>query len=282
MRLPLWVSSMTGGTADAGQINRNLARLCGEFGMGMCLGSCRIILENDKHFPDFDLRDLIGDENPFYANLGIAQVEQLLERDAFGLVDALIARLRADGLIIHVNPMQEWLQPEGDRIRQAPIETVRHALDKAGYPIIVKEVGQGMGPGSLRQVLDLPLEAIEFAAFGGTNFSRLELMRASRGDAEMYKAFAYIGHTADEMMGFINHMIDEGLVPKSRGLIISGGINSMVDAHALLLRSKMPAVIGQASAFLRHARGDYDELRNFALAQAASLRMAATYLKSSR
>ena len=64
MMLPVWVSSMTGGTRSAAEINRNLARVCAEYGMGMGLGSCRILLEDRSHWKDFDVRDIIGNEVP--------------------------------------------------------------------------------------------------------------------------------------------------------------------------------------------------------------------------
>ncbi|MGM0504397.1 MAG: isopentenyl-diphosphate delta-isomerase, partial [Bacteroidota bacterium] len=76
MKNPLWISSMTGGTEYAKIINTNLARACNEFGLGMGLGSCRTLLESDEYLSHFDLRDVIGPELPFYANLGISQVEQ--------------------------------------------------------------------------------------------------------------------------------------------------------------------------------------------------------------
>ena len=129
LRAPIWVSSMTGGTELAGHINRNLARACREFGLGMGLGSCRPILLNDEHFADFDMRNIIGEDLPFYANLGIAQLEELVLKDDIEPVNQLIRKLRADGLIIHVNPMQEWLQPEGDRISQPPIDTIKTYLE---------------------------------------------------------------------------------------------------------------------------------------------------------
>src|SRR5690606_18585640 len=123
----------------------------------------------ERDIADFDWRQTIGSELPFYANLGIAQIEVLLEERAIERVHALVERLGADGLIIHVNPLQEWFQPEGDRLRVSPLETIQRFLEIAPYPVIVKEVGQGMGPASLRALLTLPLAAVEFGAFGGTN-----------------------------------------------------------------------------------------------------------------
>ena len=107
----MWVSSMTGGTAWAKTINHNLARACKDFGMGMGLGSCRSLLHSNDTFSDFNVRPFIGEDLPLYANLGIAQVEELLERGQLRKVKELVDKLEADGLIIHINPLQEWLQP---------------------------------------------------------------------------------------------------------------------------------------------------------------------------
>ena len=76
--VPFWVSSMTGGTKLAGTINRNLARACNEFGFGMGLGSCRILFDKEEAFKDFDMRSIIGDDQAFFANLGICQLEELI------------------------------------------------------------------------------------------------------------------------------------------------------------------------------------------------------------
>ena len=97
-KLPMWVSSMTGGTKMAGTINRNLARACREFGIGMGLGSCRIILDDDTYFHDFDMRNIIGDDLPLWANLGINQVEILCMNKEVEKIQRMVARLRADGL----------------------------------------------------------------------------------------------------------------------------------------------------------------------------------------
>ena len=88
------------GNQAAGTINRNLAMVCNEFGMGMGLGSCRIIMDDDSYFEDFNMRDIIGEHLPLWANLGIAQVEELLTRKKISKASDLVKKLRADGLIV--------------------------------------------------------------------------------------------------------------------------------------------------------------------------------------
>jgi len=276
-RVPLWVSSMTGGTKLAGTINRNLARACNEFGMGMGLGSCRIIMEDDTYFDDFDVRDLIGEHLPLWANLGIAQVEALVKQKQAGKASELVERLRADGLIIHVNPMQEWFQPEGDIFLTPPLETIQRFMEIFPHPLIVKEVGQGMGPESLRGLLQLPLQAIEFAAFGGTNFARVELHRDEGSSGELFEPLSRVGENAYDMLDYVNTVAENQQV-SCREVIISGGIKSFLDGYYLIRKSKLPALYGMASTFLKYAREDYETLRNFMKAQIRGLEMAYAYL----
>jgi isopentenyl-diphosphate delta-isomerase len=278
LKVPLWVSSMTGGTKMAGTINRNLARACNEFGMGMGLGSCRIIMDDKTYFEDFNMRPIIGDDYPLYANLGIAQVEEFLSGGDTGRIRRLLDELSADGLVVHVNPIQEWCQPEGDRIPRAPIDILTEFLELADYPVIVKEVGQGMGPGSLKALLELPVEAIEFSAFGGTNFSLVELLRTDRKSHDFYRPVTFVGHDAAEMTETINRLVESGVKARCRQLIISGGIRNFLDGYYLITKSTLPAIYGQASGFLRYARGDYETLRDYIGHQVKGLQLARSYL----
>jgi len=276
-RIPMWVSSMTGGTKMAGTINRNLARACQEFGMGMGLGSCRIILQDDQFFEDFNMRPIIGPDMPLWANLGIAQIEELLDEGKTVLAENLVHKLDADGLIIHVNPMQEWFQPEGDILKYAPIETIVRFMEKFKAPLIVKEVGQGMGPASLEALLDLPLQAIEFAAFGGTNFAMVELMRDENADANLFKPMSFIGEDAESMLDAVNEIVARKK-PVCNELIISGGVKNFLDGYYLVKKSTLPAVYGMASTFLKYAQEDYENLQKFIEGQVRGLEMAWSYL----
>lgn len=278
MKLPIWISSMTGGTQRAGTINRNLARACGEFGMGMGLGSCRALIDDDTHFPDFDVRKYIGSSAPLYANLGIAQIEKLVLQGAEEKVEELVHNLNADGLIIHVNPLQEAFQPEGDVLKIPPIDTVEAFLSKTNLRVMVKEVGQGMGPASLERLLTLPLEAIEFGALGGTNFSKLELSRVTRDQTSHLDAFGRIGHTAEEMIGFVNQIVAKQST-NCQQLIISGGITNVPDGWYLTQKSALKAVFGMGSTFLKYAMDDYKTLQTFVDQLTKALGIASNFLR---
>jgi isopentenyl-diphosphate delta-isomerase len=275
---PIWVSSMTGGTEHAANINHNLAKACGKYSLGMGLGSCRIILKDNTYLPDFQVRKAIGDHAPLYANLGIAQVDELLKAGHLDTIKELINKTEADGLIVHINPMQEWLQPEGDIIYRSPLDIISDLLLKADLKIIVKEVGQGMGPRSLQALMDLPLAAIDFGAHGGTNFAMLEMLRGNQKRKEVFSPVANIGHTADEMVCFVNKLLAEPNNFACKTFIISGGIKNFLDGYYLTEKINASAIYGQASVFLNYAKENYEALCEFIEMQIQGLVMAKTYL----
>ena len=280
---PLWISSMTGGTAIANTINKNLAKAAKEFGIGMGLGSCRSLLSNDTYFEDFNLRPLIGDNLPLYANLGIAQIEALLMNKEAYRIQQLVDKLQADGLIIHVNPVQEWLQPEGDKFTRPAINTIMDLMSiLPNLKYIVKEVGQGIGPQSLEALLRLPLEAIDFAAHGGTNFAKIELLRQEGNMHPGYEEIPFLGHSAEEMVNFTNAIVEklknENALSCSQ-IIISGGIRNFLDGFFLRNKLSLPSIYGQASAFLTHAQKGYEDLVVFIDSQIKGLEFAEAFLK---
>lgn len=296
MKAPLWVSSMTGGTEKAFIINQNLAQACNEFGLGMGLGSCRPLLSGTERLKDFDIRPLTGEEVPLYANLGVAQIQELFDAGREQEIRQMCELLRTDGLIVHVNPLQEAMQPEGDIFTESPMTTIKATLAALpGLPIIVKEVGQGMGPQSLAQLLRLPLLAIDTAANGGTNFSKLELLRSDDARREAFTPIVNVGHSAGEMVGWVNEVMAKEraqAIDQSRKdmdmartrvqckhLIISGGLRTFLDGYYLTEKSKLPAIYGQASAFLKYARKDYATLQRYVAGQVRGLELAKAYLR---
>ena len=216
--------------------------------------------------------------NYIWANIGIAQLEKMMKTGDYNRLTNLVDLLKADGLIIHVNPSQESLQGEGDFIHARPIDTIKDFLSKTELKIIVKEVGQGMGPRSLMELMQLPIEAIETASFGGTNFARLELIRRASENVSHLEPLSHIGHTAESMIDTINGIIENGKDIKCRQLIISGGIHSYLDGYYLISKSKMPAIYGQASGFLFHARVSYQSLEKYIEEQIIGLRFSKAWL----
>jgi isopentenyl-diphosphate Delta-isomerase len=136
-----------------------------------------------------------------------------------------------------------------------------------------------MGPESIDRLMQLPIEAFELAAYGGTNFAQVELARSTTHNKEHFAPISMIGHTAREMLGVINRYAESGLKPGCRQIIISGGIHSFLDGYYYISKSILPAIYGQASGLLRHARGDYKELQQFLIGQINGLIFARAFLK---
>ncbi len=264
---PIWVSSMTGGIEKSQLINHNLAKLCGEFNLGMGLGSCRSLLNSSDRLSDFAVRKYLGDQ-PLFANIGYAQLEELFSSKKFQLLHDLVKKIEANGLIIHLNPLQEWFQPNGDKYKLNPLNTLKSFLEVSSYPVIIKEVGQGMGPKSLKALLDMPIAGIELGAYGGTNFSLLENLR-SANETEYKKPFIHVGHTALEMVEILNALPNKG-----KEFIISGGMKTVLDGFELKSKLKSPSLIGMASTFLGPAQESYEVLREHFLDMKEALLVA--------
>jgi isopentenyl-diphosphate delta-isomerase len=279
MRYPIWISSMTGGTDKTNEINKRLAMAAKKFGLGMGAGSSRIALENEAKVADFDLRPFLGNDAPYYLNFGIAQIEKSIQENSLDKIQQLVAKVNADGVIIHVNPLQEWMQPEGDKIQCTPIETIQNFIAKTTLKPIVKEVGQGFGYESMKQLLQLPLTAIEFAANGGTNFSKLELLR-NQLKSEFLMPFIHVGHSAEEMVDLSNRAkVELGSKVQCPTVIISGGIKTFLDGYYCIQKSKISAMYGQASELLIRAQQSQEALDEYIENQIEGLLLARAFLR---
>ena len=119
----------------------------------------------------------------------------------------------------------------------------------------------------------------DFAAHGGTNFSMLEMLRDSPERQASYGAMAHIGHDLEEMIDFYNTKYTSLLSPTSQQVIVSGGVQNFLDGYYFTQKIKAPALYGQASALLRHARISYDSLHEYVLSQVEGLKIAYGYLR---
>jgi isopentenyl-diphosphate delta-isomerase len=131
----------------------------------------------------------------------------------------------------------------------------------------------------MRELLKLPVLAIDFAANGGTNFSKLDLLRNEPLKAH-YEDVIALGHSASEMVDFLNTAIQElGSERKCNNVIISGGIKNFLDGYYVTSKANIPAVYGQAAPFLKYANESQEALDNFAEIQIKGLLMAQKFLK---
>ncbi len=293
LKAPLWISSMTGGTESAELINKRLALAAGKFGLGFGLGSCRSLIGKGKknsNFNDFNVRSEIGESGVLFANLGIAQIAILLEEKREEEVLELMSLLGADGFFIHVNPLQEWIQPEGDHINRPIGESIlefseffkRHSKKL----LFIKEVGQGFGPQSLKIALGAPcIDGVELAGRGGTNFSRLESLRlqSKAGTQSSRRELEILGHSNVEMCGFIANIATESSAEvKNKSIIFSGGIRSYLDGYALMKKASQfwqgPLLYAKAYPFLEKAKEGQESLNNYIEEELRGLALAREFL----
>lgn len=249
LKAPLLLSCMTGGTPQASRINRTLARAAEHFGLAMGLGSCRVLLEHPEVLPTFAVRDLCPSA-PLLANLGAVQLN--VGVDVTGC-RRIVDLLGADALVLHLNPLQEALQPEGDTRFAGLLKRIERLCATLGVAVIVKEVGWGIAPDLVVALFEAGATAVDLAGAGGTSWSEVERHRiADPVRARVAAAFAGWGlPTADTVR------LARRAAPGAT-LIASGGIRTGVDvAMAIALGADL---VGIAGSMLRAAAAGAETL----------------------
>jgi len=174
LRLPLLISSMTGGTAEARAINRTLATAAQEVGMAMGLGSQRAAIEDPGLADTYKVREVAPDILLF-ANLGAVQLNY-----GYGVDECrrAVEMVGADALILHFNVLQEAVQPEGDGNFAGLLGKIEDVCHRLEVPVIAKEVGWGFSEQTVRRLAGAGVAAIDVAGAGGTSWSQVEMHRA--------------------------------------------------------------------------------------------------------
>jgi len=174
LSFPLIISSMTGGYRDAIRINRQLAEVCAAKGLAMGVGSQRQALEDSRHHRSFSVVREVAPEIPVFGNIGGAEVAKL--KDVSG-VKKLAELIHADAFAVHLNPLQEFLQPEGNPQFRGVLDGIARLVKELGIPIIVKEIGAGISMSVARRLLEVGVRIIDVAGAGGTSWAGVEILR---------------------------------------------------------------------------------------------------------
>lgn len=251
---PLIVSGMTGGAPEAEVVNRNLAHACADLGLGMGVGSQRAALADSSLEPTYAcVRDF--DVPLRIANLGIPQIIQWGPDVAFRNARQCVEMVDAHALAVHLNFLQEAVQPEGDTDARGGLAALTRLAKVFRVPLLVKETGAGIGGGVARALLRTGVKGIDVGGWGGTSFSAVEVYRAeSQKDevrARMGTTFWDWGLPTPQAVREVVDVVDGKI-----HVVATGGIRHGLDAaKALALGAD---AVGIAGAVLPKAAHSYE------------------------
>jgi len=248
---PIVITGMTGGFPDAAKINDNLARAATEVGVAMGVGSERAAILKGQYPESYSC---VADHAvPLkFANIGAPQIIPQKPGDrVVGPEDvkAAMELIHADVLAVHLNFLQEMVQPEGDRRSKGCLERIGELASR--FPVLVKETGAGISREVAEELRSRSVKAFDVSGTGGTSFAAVEYYRAEEQGAERE---ARVGKTFWDW-GIPSPISVLELVPLGLPVIASGGVRSGLDvARALALGA---TAAGTAGGMLRAAATDY-------------------------
>lgn len=228
LKAPVLIGAMTGGADLARTINRNLAAAAQELGIGMMLGSQRIMLDDpddpaagNAAATSFEVRDLAPDVL-LIGNIGMAQIgAELVPR-----LSRALARVGANAVAVHLNPLQEAVQENGDTDFTGSLERLARFAAELDYPVLVKEVGHGIGAAAAERLRGMPIAAVDVAGAGGTSWARVE--QVVRYGEVRYPAVADWGIPTAQALMEVRRTLP------GMPLVASGGVRSGMDAAKAL------------------------------------------------
>ncbi|MCX2930474.1 type 2 isopentenyl-diphosphate Delta-isomerase [Mycobacterium sp. CVI_P3] len=257
LRAPVLVGAMTGGAELSRTINRNLAEAAQKLGIGMMLGSQRIMLDDDVATASFDVRELAPDIL-LIGNIGLAQVSGTLVPK----LAAALGRIGADALAVHANPLQEAMQDNGDTDFSGSLERLHRLAAEFPYPVLLKEVGHGIGAAAAERLRGVPIAAVDVAGAGGTSWARVEQL--VRYGEVRFPAIAEWGVPTAQALTEVRATLP------GMPLVASGGIRTGMDAAKALMmgadvvalaRPLLAPAIESPAAALDVLHGFVEELR---------------------
>lgn len=223
---PLVIGAMTGGTARAGEINRRLALAAERTGVGFALGSQRPMLDDSSCRASFAVRLHAPNLPLLFGNLGAVQLN-------YGAtaadVNALVDSVGCDAFNLHLNPLQEAIQPEGNTNFAGLFDRLQSVIPAIHVPVVIKEVGAGISETTAKKLARLPVAGIETAGLGGTSWSAIESRRTTDGIQQSTgERFAQWGIPTVESLTICRRALPD------RTVIASGGVRTGIDAAKAL------------------------------------------------
>jgi isopentenyl-diphosphate Delta-isomerase len=231
LNFPFLVSCMTGGYSKSHTINSILAQICEERKIAFGVGSQRQALENPMYHKTYKIVRKIAPTIPVIGNIGAAEIANL--KDATQ-IQKLVDMIEADAFAVHLNPLQEYLQQEGNTNFYGVLNGIELLVHRLSIPVIVKEVGAGISSFVARRLIDVGVNIIDVAGAGGTSWAGIEIIRSA--EPSFADAFWDWGIPTAESILAVRKL------SKNIFLIGSGGIRNGIDiAKAIALGANMTA-----------------------------------------
>ena len=253
---PLLIEGMTGGTKRGAEINKKLAIVASEFNIPMMVGSQRIAIEYPELAWTFKVVREISDDIFLIGNIGAVQ---LVEYDLNKIL-RVVDMIEADALAIHLNPLQESVQPEGDTDFRGVLKKIERVSAELSIPVIVKETGAGISMEVAKMLLGTNIKAIDVAGLGGTSWSAIEVYRArkvsDRTKEHIGTKYWNWGIPTAASVIEVKYVVGDKME-----VIASGGIRDGLDiAKAIAIGADFA---GMAKPILEALSRGLDELRKF-------------------
>lgn len=240
---PFFVSSMTAGHRDAKNINNNLMAAAEQSGWAMGVGSQRRELSDNNAYKEWQSLRKNHPVVSLFGNLGISQLILSNLDDVCRLTDAL----QADGLIIHCNPLQECIQPEGTPDFKGCWQALERLVNKISLPVIIKETGCGFSKASCKRLIELGISVIDISGLGGTHWGRIEGHRAPEASIKKRASVTFKNWGIDT----VTSLIDARSLNETTEFWGSGGVRNGLDAAKLIALGA--STIGFAKPLLKSA-----------------------------
>lgn len=235
LSFPLLITGMTGGYDEAESINGILAEMCQRHGLALGSGSQRQMLESDRHVASFRVLRQRAPAIPLLANIGAVEVARMRDdRPLRRIIDAL----EADALAIHLNPLQELVQPEGSPTFRGVLDAIAGVVRRIPVPVVVKEVGAGLSVDVVRRLVEVGVTWVDLAGAGGTSWAGVELLRA-KGEPGRQSPFwdwgiplARILEQLQEVTWTPPHCIASGGISSGRDIAVSLALGAALAGSA--------------------------------------------------